>query len=110
MHTIVIKVGKDRPEDDILGLVENLKTLIPVEVVNLFDALVIETESEAIAAVLKKINGATVPGKNGDGKKFECVKCGAPVAKRDGMCKSCGSKMAAMKKRKALQGDEVEEA
>jgi hypothetical protein len=101
MNTIVIPVGKGRPEDDLLTLVEILKGLFPGQTVTVQDALLIETDVPAIAAILKQAAGTNVSINGGSEAKFKCVNCGAPVSKSGKRCRNCAQQAAAKRKKEA---------
>lgn len=92
MNTIVIPVGKSRPEDDLLNLIEILTANFPNGVIRSSDALVIETDIPQAAALFKAIAGVEIPV-NGSAKikekKFLCIEpdCDNPVSKPNIRCK-----------------------
>lgn len=88
LHTIVIKVGQDRPENIIKNLVETFKAVFPDEIIDIREALVIETDIKLAAEIFQKIAESSVNiSPNWKAKKFTCVECGAPVFKAGGRCK-----------------------
>lgn len=113
MNTIVIPVGKDRPEDDVLSLVDIFKSLFPGQQITVRDALVIDTDIPQAAGLFKAIAGVEIQSSNGGSpatKKYACIECGAPTSKKNGRCRNCAQKMIALKKKGMLPvGEQLDE-
>lgn len=90
MYTIVIPVSKERPEDDILNLVEILSAQLPDSIIRSSDALVVETDLANVAAIFKAIAGAVIPVNTQTApkeKKYRCLDCDLPVSKPNCRCR-----------------------
>lgn len=110
MNVIVIPVGQGRPEDEVLNLVDSFKSLFPGQSISVSDALVIETDIPAVAAIFKQIAGQEIKtSSNGvkPVKRFVCVDCGAPAGKEGGRCKACAMKLVGLKNSKRLQAERL---
>jgi hypothetical protein len=102
MQKIVIPVGPDQPEDDIIELVEILKKRFPDQILRTSEALVLETDIPQIEALFKAL--PTVISQSNSKKQnsgFTCPDCGKPVSKANCRCKSCTMKI--RKAREAAQ-------
>jgi rubrerythrin len=100
MNRIVIDVGRDRPEDDLIDLVEILAKQFPDQIVRSSAAVVIETDVPSVAAmfrVLAATEWETPAEASGNGskpktpKKYQCIECGKPVYKKGNRCGSCNN-------------------
>lgn len=108
MTTIIIPVGKGRPEDDILTLVEIVKNLFPEHPITVSDALVIETNQPNVAALFKQMAGAQLPtngSKPSKPKNYNCIEpgCENKVSKPNSRCKPHAMRLVAEKNRKSTQ-------
>jgi predicted RNA-binding Zn-ribbon protein involved in translation (DUF1610 family) len=99
MTVIVIPVSKNRPEDDILNLVEILASQFKENSIKVSNALVLETDLPEAANLFRKIAGTEIPmNSNSKAAKYECVECGAPVSHKNAKCRSCSQRARSAKK------------